>query len=319
MEIQDYVTAIRRQIRSVLVGQEQTAALLLTSLLAEGHVLLEDVPGTGKTLLARTMAAVLDLSFARIQFTPDLLPSDVTGLHYYDQKTGEFPLRKGPVFTQILLADEINRTTPRTQSSLLEAMEERQVTIDGETHKLAEPFFVIATQNPIETAGTYPLPEAQLDRFLMQLSMGYPDKAGEQLLLDRVGSGDPLAEVRPVCGAGEVQALREAAWQVYVHPALQSYLIDLVQATRRDTQLTCGVSPRGTLALFRAVRAYALVQGRDYVVPEDIKLLAEPVLAHRVSMPRMMGTVSGTEGKRAAIRRLLQTVALPTEDWSRGV
>ena len=163
------------------------------------------------------------------------------------------------------------------------------------------------------------MPEALLDRFLLQRSVGYPDKAGEQLLLDRFGSGDPLAEVRPVCGAGEVQALREAAWQVYVHPALQSYLIDLVQATRRDTQLTCGVSPRGTLALFRAVRAYALVQGRDYVVPEDIKLLAEPVLAHRVSMPRMMGTVSGTEGKRAAIRRLLQTVALPTEDWSRGV
>lgn len=314
--IPEIITGIRRQTGAVMVGQSKTADLLLTALLAGGHVLLEDVPGTGKTMLAKTMAAVLDLDFARIQFTPDLLPSDVTGLNYYNPKTGDFQLRKGPVFTQILLADEINRATPRTQSSLLEAMEERQVTLDGETHRLAEPFFVIATQNPVETAGTYPLPEAQLDRFLMQLSMGYPDKAQELAILDRFGAADPLSQVKPVCGREEVTALKKAAETVFVHASLMSYIVDLIQATRGHSGLLCGASPRSTLALLRSVRAYALIQGRDYVVPEDIKELAIPVLAHRILPVRSMNQhASGRE----IIRQLLQSVPLPTEDWRKGL
>lgn len=306
------IQAIRTNISRVIIGRQDTVDLLLTALLSEAHILLEDVPGTGKTMLAKALAKSLDFTFSRIQFTPDLLPSDVTGLNYFNQKESRFILRKGPVFTQILLADEINRATPRTQSSLLEAMEERQVTIDGETHVLDRPFFVIATQNPVETAGTYPLPEAQLDRFLMEVSMGYPSREEELAILDRFGRTSPLTDLKPVCGREDFIRLCRAASQVYVHPVLKGYLTDLSQATRKDSQVRVGVSPRGSLALYRAVRSYALIQGRDYTVPEDIKTLAVPVLAHRITTARSFD--SHASGKEI-IRRLLSQIPLPTEDW----
>ena len=303
---------LRDNIGKVMIGNERTVKLILTALLARGHVLLEDVPGTGKTMAAKAVARSLDLRFSRIQFTPDLLPSDVTGLNYFNQKEGEFVFQRGPVFTQILLADEINRATPRTQSSLLEAMEERQVTIDGETYGLEQPFFVIATQNPVETAGTYPLPDAQLDRFLMQISMGYPDKEEELNILERFEKNNPLDEIQPVCRIEDLMRLKEEALSVFVHPVLKSYLVELVQATRKDHEIVNGVSPRGSLALFRAVRAYALIGGRDYVVPEDIKALAVPVLAHRLTTAHSFG---GHTSNREILNRLLSFVPLPTEDW----
>lgn len=308
------IQSIKQNISKVIVGREDTIDLLLTALLSHGHVLLEDVPGTGKTMLAKAMAGSMDLAFSRVQFTPDLLPSDITGLNYFDQKESRFVLRKGPVFTHILLADEINRATPRTQSSLLEAMEERQVTIDGDTYMLKQPFFVIATQNPVETAGTYPLPEAQLDRFLMQISMGYPKKEEELAILDRFDSENPLDTLTPVCTSDDLAELKQAAQEIYVHPVLKDYLVDLVHATRHDSQIINGVSPRGSLALFRAVKAYAFLKGRDFVVPEDIKTLAGPVLAHRLTCVRTFGLSSGG---RQIIERLLSTVALPTEDWGK--
>lgn len=312
MEHQEMITRIKENIATVIIGQQDTVDLLLSALIAKGHVLLEDVPGTGKTMLAKALSKSLDLSFSRIQFTPDLLPSDVTGLNYFDQKKSEFVLQKGPVFTNLLLADEINRATPRTQSSLLEAMEERQVTIDGNTYVLDSSFFVIATQNPVETAGTYPLPEAQLDRFLMQIAMGYPKKEEELAILERFGTGNPLDSLTPVCQAKDLQHLEQAAQEVYVHPLLKDYLVELIQSTRTDSQILNGVSPRGSLALYRAVRAYALVKGRSYVVPEDIKALAVPVLAHRLTTARSFGrSSSGAE----IIKNLLATVPLPTEDW----
>ncbi len=314
MEQTALVREIRDNIGKVIVGRRNTVDLLLTALLAKGHVLLEDVPGTGKTMLAKALAKSMDLKFARIQFTPDLLPSDVTGLNYFDQQESRFVLRKGPVFTNILLADEINRATPRTQSSLLESMEERQVTIDGDTMPLTEPFLVIATQNPIETAGTYPLPEAQMDRFLMQLPMGYPDKEEELAILNRFGKTSPLDSLTPVCDAAHLAELRDLASEVYVHPILMDYMIELIQATRDDSQILSGVSPRGSLAFYHAVRAHALVQGRDYAVPEDIKALAVPVLAHRLVTARTFGTQTSAA---EMITRILQTVPLPTEDWGK--
>ena len=300
---------IQDNVAKVMIGKEEVTKLLLAPLAAGGHVLLEDVPGTGKTVLAKTLAKSMGCQFDRVQFTPDLLPTDVTGLSFFNQEKGSFTFKEGPVFTNILLADEINRATPRTQSSLLECMAERQVTVDGVTRALAAPFFVIATQNPIETIGCFPLPEAQLDRFMMKLYMGNLDAAQERQMLDRFIQAKPLAQIEAVTNAQEIAALQEDCSNIYVHNDLRDYMVNLVQATRKNDT---GVSPRGTLALLRAAQGYAMVEGRDYVVPEDIKTVAIPVLAHRLVTDQ-----DNDKTKSTRIQTLLNSVTLPTEDWSR--
>ena len=314
------ITNIKTNISKVIIGKEETVDLLLTSLIAGGHVLLEDVPGMGKTVLAKTLAKSMSMKFSRIQFTPDLLPSDVTGLSYYNQERGTFVFREGPVFTNLLLADEINRATPRTQSSLLECMGERQVTVDGETRELTTPFFVIATQNPVETLGCFPLPEAQMDRFLMKISMGSMSKTEELEMIDRYICEEPLQSIEAVCSAEDIRKLQDECRNIFVHNDLRNYIVELVQASRSGTGagmgrpgMAEGISPRGTLALLRASQGYALVQGRDYVVPEDIKAVAEPVLAHRLICEE-----DDYRRKVSKVQSLLQTVAVPTEDWKRA-
>jgi MoxR-like ATPase len=313
-KLKEISEAIKMNIEKVIVGKSTTIDLLLTSLLANGHILLEDVPGTGKTVLAKSLAKSIDADFKRIQFTPDLLPSDITGLNYYNQKQGEFTFRSGPVFANILLADEINRATPRTQSSLLECMEEKQITIDGETRILERPFLVIATQNPIETAGTFPLPEAQLDRFLMQISMGFPDFKEEITILNRFIKANPLEELSPVATKEDLLSIQETIKGTYIHPVLMEYIIAIVNKTRTNNNISLGVSPRGSLGLLRAVQAYAAIQGMSYVTPEIIKYIAPFVLSHRLILKT---TYNKSNSSSEIINSILAETPVPTEDFSR--
>nr|WP_157244684.1 MoxR family ATPase [Nonomuraea typhae] len=273
---------IRQAIESVIEGKSDAVRLTLTVLLAEGHLLIEDVPGVGKTMLAKALARSIDCPVRRVQFTPDLLPSDITGVSAYNQQTREFEFKPGPVFANIVVGDEINRASPKTQSALLECMEEHQVTVDGVTYELDTPFMVIATQNPIEMEGTYPLPEAQRDRFTARVAMGYPEPAAELEMLDVHGTTTPLDKLEPVATTAEVRALIEAVRGVYVSQPVKKYAIDLVVATRHSPDLRLGASPRSTLQLVRAARAQAALAGRDYVIPDDLQELAVPVLAHRL-------------------------------------
>lgn len=308
------VDKIKENISKVIIGKEQVTDLLLAAVIAKGHVLLEDVPGTGKTVLAKTLAKSIDGAFARVQFTPDLLPSDITGINYYNQKQGEFVFRKGPVFSNILLADEINRATPRTQAGLLEVMEERQVSMDGTTYRLENPFFVIATENPLETLGTFPLPEAQLDRFLMKLSMGFPTKEEELKMMERFMEREPLEKLSSVASKEDILELQKICRSVYVHPVLMDYMAELAAESRKHREIRTGISPRGTLALLNASRAYAVVKGRAFVVPEDIKEVAVPVLAHRI---QVSANTFETHAAENLIKTLLMSITLPTEDWNK--
>ncbi|HVB71997.1 MAG TPA: MoxR family ATPase [Ktedonobacteraceae bacterium] len=310
-QVQEAARAVRQNTSQVIVGKEEVIDMLMVALLCEGHVLFEDVPGIGKTTLAKSLAKSLGCSFQRIQFTPDLLPSDITGITFYNQKMGDFEFRPGPLLAQIVLADEINRATPRTQSALLEAMEERQITVERESIQLPRPFIVIATQNPVELEGTFPLPEAQLDRFLMRLRLDYPSQTEERLILQRFREQQPLENLQPVLAAERLRALQGMIRRVRVEPTLESYMVELVRATRRHNGVELGVSPRGTLALYRASQAYAAIHGRSYVIPDDIKRLARPVLSHRMiatSQTRLHGQVM-----EQIIEDVVHSVAVPVE------
>lgn len=314
----DLHRALHDNVARVIQGKPDTIDLAILCLLAEGHLLVEDVPGMGKTSLAKAIARSIDVPFGRVQFTPDLLPSDVVGVNVWNRGSNGFEFRPGPIFASIVLADEINRASPKTQSALLEAMAERQVTVDGETHPLDQPFMVIATQNPIEHEGTYALPESQLDRFLMRISVGYPGRDSEIAILATHGEAPQLDSLTPVVSAREVQAMTRAARTVEVAPVLQHYMVDLAETTRRHPATSVGVSPRGTLALQRVVRARAATLGRTYVVPDDIKALAHPVLAHRLILSpeaRVSGTTTAS-----VVSEVLTQVPVPTSrDATTGV
>jgi MoxR-like ATPase len=281
-EARELAGRIIANVQRVMVGKEKEVELAVIALMSGGHLLIEDVPGVGKTMLARSLARSTGCTFRRVQFTPDLLPTDVTGASVYNQKTGDFEFRPGPIMAQIVLADEINRASPRTQSALLEAMEERQVTVDGVSHPLPRPFMVLATQNPIEYEGTFPLPEAQLDRFLIRLHLGYPSVQDEVTIMDRQVERHPIETLEAVCGPQDILALQEAVKGVWVDPLVKLYIAQLVDATRKHEAVYLGASPRGSLALQRACQAKALVEGRDFVLPDDVKELAYPVLGHRI-------------------------------------
>jgi MoxR-like ATPase len=273
---------IIENVENVIVGKTEELRLTITALLCGGHVLIEDVPGVGKTMLARAIARSSGCIFRRIQFTPDLLPSDVSGVSIYNQKTGDFEFREGPIIAQVVLADEINRATPKTQSALLEAMEERQITVDGVTRAMPRPFMVLATQNPIEYEGTFPLPEAQLDRFMLRVHLGYPSATDEVIIMDRQQHRHPVEEIAQVTDAGEIVRVQEAVKAIYVDPLIKQYIVQLVDTTRKHENAYLGASPRGSLALYRTAQAYALLDGRDFVIPDDIKALAYATLGHRI-------------------------------------
>ena len=308
-QIADLAGRIRGNMEKVIVGKSGEVELIVCALLAGGHVLLDDVPGTGKTVTAKSLARSVAADFSRIQFTPDLLPGDVTGMSVYNQKEAAFEFREGPAFTNVLLADEINRATPRTQSALLECMEERQITVDGVTRQLSEPFFVIATQNPVETAGTFPLPEAQLDRFLIRMSMGYPSAEGEMDVIARFINDDPLAELSPVATAAEVADAQKSYNAVRVSEPVRRYIVALTDATRAQSGVSLGVSPRGMLWMLRAAQTLAAMSGRDHVLPDDVKRLAVPVFGHRI----IAGYGSSSRSSEI-IGELLRSVPVPTED-----
>lgn len=310
-EVKALSDAISENIARVVIGKADTTELIVAALFAKGHILLEDVPGTGKTVTAKSLAKSIDCNFSRIQFTPDLLPSDVTGLSVYDRGSGSFKFSPGPVFTNILLADEINRATPRTQSALLECMEERQVTTDGETRTLDTPFLVIATENPVEQSGTYALPEAQMDRFLMRLKPGYPDREGSLAMLDRFITDSPLESLGAVATGQQIVQAQEAIVSVRVSEPVREYIVSLAEATRTHDEVSLGVSPRGTLSMLRACQALAAVRGRDYVLPDDVRALAEPVFAHRLVLRSGYGS-SRTSGD--VIADVLKIVPVPSEE-----
>ena len=310
-ELREVAQRVRANIARVMVGKDDVIDLVLVALFSDGHILFEDVPGIGKTTLAKSVARSIGCSFKRIQFTPDVMPSDITGINFYNQKQGEFEFRPGPIIANIVLADEINRATPRTQSALLEAMEERQVTVEGTTVKLPAPFLVMATQNPIELEGTFPLPEAQLDRFFMKVKLGYPNAADEDAILLRFEEHSPLEDLQPVISAEELVRLSHLVPQVFCEPTVRQYVVEVVQATRQHPAYELGASPRGSLNLFRGARALAAIRGRDYVLPDDVKFLAPYVLGHRA----ILNSQSRLRGREAedVLQEVLERVPVPVE------
>lgn len=314
--VQRVAEKLVENVERVIFGKREAVELTVIGLLCQGHLLIEDVPGVGKTMLARSLARSIGCRFSRIQFTPDMLPSDVTGVSVFNQKTREFEFRPGPIMAQIVLADEINRATPKTQAALLEAMEERQVTVDGVTHLLAEPFLILATQNPIEYEGTFPLPEAQLDRFLLRINLGYPDKEQEIDILDSQQYEHPIRGLDQVIDEQELRDAQEALKEVYVDPLIKSYIVDIVSQTRRHPEVYLGASPRGSLTLYRTAQAFAAIRGRDYVVPDEIKMLAPAALAHRmiVSPSARIKDVSS----EAVLSDILSSVPVPGAQVARG-
>ncbi|MEE9513788.1 MAG: MoxR family ATPase [Anaerolineales bacterium] len=312
MMIAETTRRLRENIQKVIVGKDEPILLTLVSVLCEGHVLIEDVPGIGKTTLARALASSLGFSYRRIQFTPDLLPSDITGLSWFNQKTHEFEFRPGPVMSQVVLADEINRATPRTQSALLEAMQERQVTVDGVTRPQPRPFLVLATQNPIELEGTFPLPEAQIDRFLLRVEIGYPSEVEENNILERFRSDDPLEEVEAVTTPEDVLRLQEQRKEIHVEESIRNYLVKVARATREHAEIELGASPRATMALYQTSQAWAAIQGRDYVLPDDVKFMAPHVLTHRL----MISPKAQLRGRRPEemVADIVDSIPVPVEN-----
>ncbi|MBA7626443.1 hypothetical protein ES703_33892 [subsurface metagenome] len=308
-EAQQLAEKIVQNVEKVMVGKTEAVQLAVIVLISQGHLLIEDAPGVGKTMLARSLAKSINCSFKRIQFTPDMLPGDITGVSIYNQKISDFEFRPGPIITQVLLADEINRATPKVQSALLEAMGERQITVDGVTRQMPSPFHVLATQNPIEYEGTFPLPEAQLDRFLLRINIGYPTPSEEITIVDRQQYIHPIEQINHVVDASDVLMLQETVKKIYIDDLVKQYIVALVEATRQHPSIFLGSSPRGSLALFRTAQARALLQGRDFVMPDDVKALAEPALAHR-SLLSSAGQSTGRES-RALIAEILETIPVP--------